>query len=370
MTHYHIRDRRRHMNTSFDLCLAVPASRALAAETTLGEAHARIAALERELSEFLPESPIARVNAAPPRVEIPLPPSALFLLEESARLREATRGAFDPTAKSQGPSLPPPEARVGWDRARGVAWRNHPGAALGFGAIGKGYALDEVRSILEREGFTDYLLSAGGSSLLFSGFSAPDEPWSWGWSWGASDDGSPLGIPLRHASGAPIAVGVSGLEEQPRHLLDPRAGGVPTARMTSALVAHPSAAQADALSTALFVAGWEESLAALGELPDPPAMAIIDREGVPAWNGLFSRLWGALAVLLAVVASAPAGADEAVDLGALGLGDPSLYQVERNPWWLLLPALSLLLVLAHLKKPNKVRLAARESAACPQKERT
>lgn len=351
---YHVRQSRRHMNTTFALIVCDASDRVSAASIVLDEAHALIARLERELSEFIDGSPVSRLNQAAPGKRIEAPLSLLELLETSHQLREITEGTFDPTVKSVR-RYAKTERAFCWDRETGMAWRNCAQAHLSFGAIGKGYALDRVRDILVREGFEDFCLSAGGSSLLFSGEAGDNEPWRWGWSWNRRENGEPLGIPFQHCSRRPIALGVSGIDEQGFHLLDPRTGR-PAAETVSAVVGHIRATDADALSTALFVGGFDHGLRTMDKLMDPPALAVVEKDGLPRWNGLFQKLWGAPAtlVLLAFVCASSL-AEDAIDLSQLGVQDFTPYTFERNPLWILLPLLSLALVALHLYKPRRKR---------------
>ncbi len=368
----HVEQQRKQMATDFSFVVSVPSSEAGRASRALDRAHAVVAELEAVLSEFRPDSPVARLNrsAAFERVIFDAPSFALLQLSE--RLWVRTQGAFDPLAKS----TRHPVVRLEWDENTREVWRTDVGTHLSFGAIGKGYALDVVRAELERDGFTDFLLSAGGSSQVFRGFSAPGTPWTWGWSWGRDADGDSVGIPFQHANGHAIAIGVSGTEEQGAHLIRP--DGQKTYPCRSSFAAHGSAAVADALSTALFVAGWEESMGAFSAEPEALALAAIDLEGCPRWNGVFQSWWGAIpSVLLAsslliapdgraegpsseeaVDLSGMSGTEEAVDLGdgasqaAIVSAKPLFfpYDVTRDPVWMIPAVFMIAMVLLHLKK--------------------
>ena len=189
--------------------------------------------------------------------------------------------------------------------------------------------------ILEKHGFHDYLLNAGGSSHVLSGFSSPGEPWRWAWSWEKEADGTPRGVHFEHPTGVPMALGVSGTHEQGAHLKDPQSGAA-VVDLKSSLIGHPRATEADALSTALFVAGWDKTLPLLAKLSDKPAMAVINEEGVPRWNGFFQSLWGApVSVFLFCFTfffTAIARADDAVDLSADGNGrfHPLYFRSEQD----------------------------------------
>jgi len=335
-----------HMKTTFSFTISCEPSRLRGAEQTLDEAHHRVTELENELSEFLEHSPVYQLNQAAPGVEIALPDSAIDLLRIGSRLSERTGNAFSCTAKT------PPQFRnaLTWDEQARTATRLHSQVRVGFGAIGKGYALDQVRALIEQAGFVDFMLNAGGSSLILSGFSSPETPWRWGWSWGRDADGDSVGISFSHASALPVAIGVSGRHEKGDHLLDPVLGR-PVAGMQSALVAQTSATEADALSTALFVGGWDKALAHFVNLETPPALAIIDDEQIPRWNGPFQRLWGAIVSLICCFLVTPPawGDDGAVDLNDLGVEDFTPYLFDRNNWWILAPVAMLVIVLIHLK---------------------
>ena len=362
------------MATTFELTLSCEPSRAAQALEILNCAHERIAELERELSEFLPASPISKLNAAAPGTRVRVSPAAITLLKLSERLHRRTSGRFDVTAKSENQA-----ARVEWDERTCEAWTCAPATRLGFGAIGKGYALDEIRAMIERAGFTDYLLSGGGSSIVVSGFAdGPTRPWLIGWSWTRDSAGRAQGVSLSHETGKAIAIGVSGAQEQGAHIFDPRTQAGPLYTQPQALsvwVAHTSAAEADALSTALFVeASGQANWSFLdGEGSSMPAVAILDPLCIPKWNRGFQNLWGplaatatAFALTLAVTASRAVWADDAaesVDLnqlateGAVKNGAPTFtpYIFERNSWAIALPVFALLLVLLHLKKYPAVR---------------
>jgi thiamine biosynthesis lipoprotein ApbE len=326
------------------------------------EAHDRVTALESELSEFLCSSPVFALNRAEPFQRIHVPQSVIDLFELSWKLRRSTQGAFDCTVKS-GALARQVERPIDWDPIRCEAWRTTSDAQLSFAAIGKGYALDRIRPLIERQGFTDYLLNAGGSSLVFSGFAAPGEPWTWAWSWKKNDQGEDLGIAFSHSTGERISVGVSGIHEKGCHLIDPKTGE-PASVFQSALVAHPSAGTSDALSTALFVSGGRL------ENKDTLAMATIDSEGIPRWNGWFRRFWGGLdqtaslmigsvlAIALTSVSAWADSADEAVDLGSLGANQFNPYLFERHQWLVVLPVFAVGLVLIHLIKFKKQRSLA------------
>jgi thiamine biosynthesis lipoprotein len=199
------------------------------------------------------------------------------LLQRCAALHADTAGAFDitstPLSRCWGfltrQGRVPAEADIEAARAstgmtnvaldtatRSVRFQR-PGMAVNLNAIGKGYALDRMASVLRRRGADHALLSAGGSSILAVGGRHR------GWS---IDIRSPLVsrpklARLRLRGGA---VGTSGAGEQfviadgtrYGHVIDPRTGR-PARGVISASVVAADAATADALSTAFLIGGME-----------------------------------------------------------------------------------------------------------------
>ncbi|MGZ3672321.1 MAG: FAD:protein FMN transferase, partial [Bdellovibrionota bacterium] len=203
-----------HMATTFELHVSCDEARARAAEAVLRHAHREIARLENELSEFREGSPVFGLNRARAFEPVRITNSVRDLLQLAESLRGKSQGAFNPLCKSA-----PGKGAVLIAADGKHFFKTEDGVRLGFGAIGKGYALDQVKLLLVREGFSDYLLSAGGSSILLSGFAAPETPWTWAWSWKKDADGAYRGKRFAHASGRPVALGVSGTLEQGEHIL-------------------------------------------------------------------------------------------------------------------------------------------------------
>ncbi len=352
----HVSHAENHMATTFELCISCEASDRGRAAAALEDSHRLIDRLERELSEYLEESPVHRLNRSAPGVRVRFTSVGIDLLERSERLHRQTSGAFDATAKGTRSSSDARVRGVAWDRGSREVWKTQPGAMLGFGAIGKGYAIDQVRLLIESRGFSHYLLSAGGASIALSGFAGPGAPWSWAWSWKKDPSGADLGGPFSHELGTAIAIGVSGTHEKGEHIIEPDSGARPRSAL-STLITHPSATDADALSTALFVSGWESGLRQMNEsLIQAPGAAMIDREEVPRWNGIFQRLfkvpgqWIAGMLLLFSLTPELCGAEETIDLSTLGADRFTPYVTERNPLWILLPAAILIAVLFHLRR--------------------
>lgn len=294
---------RNHMATTFILKVSCEKSRARAAESVLNEAHECIARIEAEVSEFRDDSELSKLNALSAGIEFrPETRSMRDLIQLSFRFYSETQGAFDPSFKSEvgiglldrfeysahtGPKTDGKHAGPKTD----VIMKKAPRVRLGFGAIGKGYALDRVRTLLEREGFQDFLLSAGGSSLIISGTPCAYMDWPLAWSWekrGNDYFGRQLNLKTKRDA---VAIGVSGTMEQGEHVQRESS----QSKLLSSFIAGVSAAQTDAYSTAVLSQGWERSGEWLSRLNEPHAVAgIFDEDRVLVWNGVFQNNFGSL----------------------------------------------------------------------------
>jgi FAD:protein FMN transferase len=237
---------------------------------------------EDELSVFRETSTISRINRDAYAAPVAIDDDLWMLLRECDNVRRETYGAFDITSTPlsrcwgfllrQG-RLPSPEEiddarqQVGGEAVvldaspRSVRFAR-PGIELNLGAIGKGYALDRVAGGMRRAGVRSALLSAGRSSLLAIGPSTSLRASGSGWN---VDIVSPRrDAPLAQVRLNDAALGTSGAGEQfvvvddvrYGHVIDPRTGW-PASGIESVSVAAPSAAVADALSTAFLIGGIE-----------------------------------------------------------------------------------------------------------------
>lgn len=195
----------------------------------------RIDVLETLLTRFSDTSDVAVIRSLGPGEIATVARETIDALVECARVCAATAGAFDPTVERRNFS----DLTIDTERCR-VSVRAK--VELDFGGIGKGFALDECRKILEGEQFDlhRWLIDAGTSTVLASG-----GPW-------------PLGVggPFKGRTRLPVvesiscgALSGSGMEIQGAHILDVRSGTADVRWAQSWAVAHTGAV-ADALTTA------------------------------------------------------------------------------------------------------------------------
>ena len=211
----------------------------------------RIDALELALSKFNDTSDVAVIRALKPGEIAVVSRETIDILIICARVCAATAGAFDPTTDRRNFA----DLVIDTEHCR-VSVKGE--VSLDFGGIGKGFALDECRKILEGEQFDlhDWLLDAGTSTVLVSG-----GPW-------------PLGIggPFKGRTRLPVvesmtegALSGSGTEIQGAHIWDVRRG-VKETRWEQSWAVAPSGAVADALTTAALSLSSNELRAAADAL--------------------------------------------------------------------------------------------------------
>jgi FAD:protein FMN transferase len=250
------------------------------ARSWLSSAFAEMERLEAIFSRYRPDTPLARLNRDGTLGDAP--PELLHVLEWGLALSARTAGAFDMTVAPllalhqesfARTGMPPGEqevaealARVGYQgvrlEGRNVSFRT-PGMAVTLDGIAKGHIVDRTVALLREAGAERVLVDAGGD-MASAGTSAPGDPWRVGIQ--APDD--PLGtLGILALQGEGIATSGDYVQSftpdrTHHHILDPRTGWSPT-DTRSVTVITPTALEADALSTAVFVLGPREGRALL-----------------------------------------------------------------------------------------------------------
>jgi thiamine biosynthesis lipoprotein len=153
------------------------------------------------------------------------------------------------------------------------------GVKINPGGIGKGYALDQAGRCLTSAGIADFMMHGGLSSIITRGRRlAPgvDSDWMVALKHPFRWEEIIETFPLRDAA---LATSGSGKQffhfggKRYSHLIDPRTGW-PADQMMSSTVICPSAAVADALSTAMFIMGVQASSDFCDRFPSIAALLI------------------------------------------------------------------------------------------------
>ncbi len=233
------------------------------------------------VTSFHERSDLTELNRQAGNGAVPVSEEVFDLIEEAVRYAEQTGGAFDPTVGALSslwhfsagePVLPTAQQieqaleTVGW-RSLELNEESHTvklgkqGMTVDLGAIAKGHALDRAGEIVRGSGAPGGLVNAGGDVIVV-GEKAPGIPWKIG----VQDPRDPQGL-IAVAELTDCAVVTSGDYERfferdgtrYHHILDPRTG-YPARGVRSVTIVSPSATEADALATAVFVMGAEKGL--------------------------------------------------------------------------------------------------------------
>ena len=243
--------------------------------------------LEEELSRFVPYSDISRINRLDRGERVTVGPAAFECLVTARRLYTETYGAFDvtmgtgPLNRSGGPnapesSRPPRPFPLELDESNHTAGLTEDGVTVDLGGIGKGFALDRLRRLLEEWSIEDAILHSSESTILPCGV-PPDSRKRWSVTLRHPDSGETL---ARLYLGGRAGSG-SGAERVGPHIVDPRTGEYELPRRGAWALA-PHATTADALSTAFTVMSRDEVEAFCEDHPDVTALLQSD-------NGLVVR---------------------------------------------------------------------------------
>ncbi len=216
-------------------------------EAAVGRAIGELKRLEGRLNRFDPSSDIARINARAADEPMAVDEELWEILLSALRYGAATNFHFDATYASKKGS---PENRLYLDpKKRSVLFRSR-GTVIDLGGFGKGYGLQRVREMLLAEGWTDFLLNFGNSSVCAHG----DRPGASGWSVGVDNQNRP-GINALEITLHDQSLNTSGNTAQhPRHIYSTKWNEyIVDSRSVSVVSALPL--EGEILSTALFSAG-------------------------------------------------------------------------------------------------------------------
>lgn len=149
---------------------------------------------------------------------------------------------------------------------RGVSYA-HPALYVDLGGIAKGYAVDQAIKLLRNLGITHASVSAGGDSRVLG--DRRGRPWMVGIKNPRGEDGVAITVPVSDS-----AISTSGDYERffidekgarVHHIINPKTGKS-AHDLVSVTVLGPQGFDTDALSTTIFVLGWEKGLALIDRL--------------------------------------------------------------------------------------------------------
>ena len=254
------------MATTFEIFLATEDKDYAA--STAQQAWALLDTLEDKLSRFRPHSDISILNLLEPGESVRLSIEAFDCLKLAFELSTETGGAFDVSLATIMDEIRNEKGEVHLadpdlldaafaEKRKGLyllsiedltVYCQEPGSGIDLGGIGKGFALDQLAEFLQDWDLPRSLLHSGGSTVL--ALDPPEAAQGWKVGFGDETGREPLWLTREAMSG-------SGKAMKGAHVLDPRTAR-PAETESRTWARAPTAAQADALSTAFMVLSPEE----------------------------------------------------------------------------------------------------------------
>ena len=277
------------------------------AESVLQTCTRRLEELERHLSANAEISTLIDINRASGISAVNVPANIYPLFERAVFFAEKTDGAFNPAIggvvklwnigfeNARKPENQDIQAALSRTDYRDIqltgsaVFLKKAGMKLDLGAIAKGFAADELTRIVRQAGIAYAVIDIGGTISAVG--KRPDGK---RWNIGIRDPRVQQGQPIISAPIESRSISTSGSYERYfeqggvryHHIIDPATGYPVRNNMIAVSVFSNSATDADALSTACFVLGYEKAVKLLAELPDTEALFIFDDNSVRTTGSL------------------------------------------------------------------------------------
>lgn len=288
-----------HMGVEFEVVLYAPNE--AAATKAITAAFARVAQLDKVLSDYDPQSELSRLSAGSPSAEpVKVSEDLWEILLASQKLSTRSEGKFDLTigpltklwrrARRQ-KELPTKEQiikaleSVGYknielDEKSHTARLIRPNMRLDAGGIAKGFAAEEALAKIRELGITQALVRASGD--IAAGDPPPGEQ---GWKIGLAPL-DPDQTPTRFIWLKNGAVSTSGDSRQHlivdgkrySHIIDPQTGYGIEGRSSVSVIA-PRGIDADSIASAVSILGPEKGLKLVEDTPGAAMFIIAEQDG-------------------------------------------------------------------------------------------
>jgi len=273
----------------------------LFANKCIDVAISEIQRIEKLLTTFNDESQTNQINANAGIEPVSVDKEVFDLIKRSIKISELTQGAFDITYGSIDKRLwnfdktmtsLPDEAtakkmvrlinyhNIILDEKNCTVFLKNKGMRIGFGGIGKGYAAEQAKSILQKKGINSGIVNAAGDLTVWG-----NQPNGNEWTIGiANPDAAHL--PFSYLKITNTSIATSGNYEKfvivngkkYSHTIDPKTG-LPVHGIKSVTVITPNAEIADAMATPITIMGIRVGLDLINQMKNI-ACIIIDEQDI------------------------------------------------------------------------------------------
>jgi len=285
----------------------------LGSESVYNEIFGRLREIENLMSVNIPSSEISRINAAAGIEPVRVSEETFNVIKRAVYFARLSEGAFDPSIGpvvilwgiGSGSERVPASGEIA-ELLPLVNWRNieldeeaktvfltQCGMSLDLGAIAKGYAADEAAAIVKKALISRALIDLGGN-IIITGEKKDASPWRIGVQNPEKQRGTALGyLQITAAPNESKTVVTSGTYERYfendgiryHHLFNPPLGYPAQNGLISVTVTADVSMDADALSTAVFVLGFEKGFALIESLDGIEAVFVFEDRSVRTTAG-------------------------------------------------------------------------------------
>lgn len=266
--------------------------------------------IEALLTTFKDDSQTNEINRKAGIDSVQVDKEVFDLISRSLKISELTQGAFDITYGSIDKKLwnfdqtmtSLPDPNVARKMVRLVNFRNieldtnqftvflkNKGMRIGFGGIGKGYAADRGKQILQDLGVTNGVVNASGDLTAWG-----NQVDGRAWTIGIADPDTK--IPFSSVPITDMAIATSGNYEKYilingkryAHTIDPKTG-LPVTGIKSVSIISPTAELSDALATPVMVMGITAGIDMINQVKGVACIAIDDNNKIFTSNNIKLR---------------------------------------------------------------------------------
>lgn len=294
------------MGTRFEI--TAMATDKLTAEAAVMIGIEEIQRIEALISSWKESSQTSEINRNAGIKPVPVDVELFNLIERSIKISKLTDGAFDisfaginhlyvfdkvehllPSNEECAKSVSKIDYNnIILDKINSTVYLNQKEMKIGFGGIGKGYAANRAKQIMQSLPRVNGGVVNAAGDLITWGESGKEDGWPVQISDPKDIDNSLGWLNIKNAS-----VVTSGNYEKffmnngirYAHIINPKTG-LPTTGIKSATIISPDAELGDALATSVFVLGVDKGLALINKLKNVEALIISDDDQLHMTNNL------------------------------------------------------------------------------------
>lgn len=269
----------------------------LIAEKNIQHVFTEMRRIDSTMSPFKKDSELSLINQQAAKKPLKISTELFKLIQQSINISKLSNGAFDITFSSVGQfynyrkkQIPTKEEVA--ENLKKINYKNiklntknktifftRTGTRIDLGGIAKGHAVDNAIKLLQQQGITQAIVSAGGDTRIIG--DKGGRPWYVGIRHPRDKNKSAVVLPLSQT-----AISTSGDYERyfikdnvrHHHIIKPSTGD--SAReLRSVSILGSDSTTVDALSTTVFILGLNKGMKLISKLPNTEAI-VIDNNGL------------------------------------------------------------------------------------------